>query len=293
MDSQKIDNNTPPIGSQPNTSPTGDDIFVVKPEPKEPPSKKTIWVTVAMTVLGILVLIAVFMAAVIGSAGGLADNYRGLAYAQIKKLDKPLKTLEPSTVLNNRNVDSSLSTIYISEQAQPSLENTLFVGSLNAKYVDADKTQKVVKSHYKTLDSYTTGLGQLIKFDDDVAAIMLQEPALIARINPSDTLSIRSVGGSYQTFADQINKMDTPDQIDGLQQSLAKTFSDRASAYKKWATAVEAGDKAAIDAVQVELKAKNDKALLLVTDKEYIRLFKPTYQELLATQKTLESKLSN
>lgn len=293
MEPQKVDTDTPLNGSQPNTAPTGDNIFVVKPEPKEPPSKKTIWITVALTVLGIVVLIVVFVMAIIGSAGGLADNYKGLAHEQIKKLDKPLKTLEPSTVLNNRDIDSSLSTIYISEQAQPSLENTLFVGGMNANYVEAEQLQKTIKFHYKSLDNYTAQLGQLIKFDDDVAAIMQQEPALIARANPSDTLSIRSVGGSYQTFADQIKKMDAPAQIEKLQNDLAKTYSDRANAYKKWATAVEAGDKAAVDAVQLELKAKNDKALLLVTDKEYISLFKPSYQELLATQKTLESKLSN
>lgn len=293
MEPQKVDTDTPLNGSQPNTAPTGDDIFVVKPEPKEPPSKKTIWITVALTVLGIVVLIVVFVMAIIGSAGGLADNYKGLAHEQIKKLDKPLKTLEPSTVLNNRDIDSSLSTIYISEQAQPSLENTLFVGGMNANYVEAEQLQKTIKFHYKSLDSYTAQLGQLIKFDDDVAVIMQQEPALAARANPSDTLSIRSVGGSYQTFADQIKKMDAPAQIEKLQNDLAKTYSDRANAYKKWATAVEAGDKATVDAVQLELKAKNDKALLLVTDKEYISLFKPSYQELLATQKTLESKLSN
>ncbi len=228
-----------------------------------------------------------------GFAGSLADNYRGLAYVQIKKLDAPLKTLEPSLVLNNRSSDSSLHTIYVSRQAQPSLENTLFVGGLSAKYVKANDLQRLIKAYYVSLDEYTAQLEQLIKFDDSVAAIIHQEPALIARGNPVDPLSIRSVGGSYQDFADQINKLDTPDQLKTLQRDLTTTYSDRANIYKKWAVAIESGDKSTTDAVQTQLHAQKAKATSLVTDKTYISLFTPSYQKLLQSQKTLESDLSN
>ncbi|MDO8336012.1 MAG: hypothetical protein Q7T74_04520 [Candidatus Saccharibacteria bacterium] len=289
MSSQQTNNQSSPV----NKPSQGDNIFVVKPEPKKPVNKKTIWLTIILTTLGILVLIAVFFAAIVGSAGSLANDYRNLAHKQIKKLDTPIKNIEPRLVLSNRNIDSSLNTIYVSRQSQPALENTLFVGGWSSQYVKAEKLQVSVKAHYKSLDTYTVQLDKLIKFDDGVTAIMQQEPGLIAKANPDDSLSLRSVGGSYQDFASQIEKLDSPEQLTAIKKDLVQTYKNRATIYKKWALAVEAGDKSTTATNQALLIEQNNKAIVLVTDKKYIALFTPSYKKILVTQKALETALSN
>jgi hypothetical protein len=280
----------PPASPTPSNN---DEIFVVKPEPKEPVSKKTVWLTVVLTLLGIIVLIVVFMFAIIGSAGSLADDYRRSALVQVQKVDKPLKDLEPSRVLNNRNIDPPINKIYISEQSQPSLENTLFVGDLSSKYVVAKKQQAIIATHNSALDKYTTQLGQLLKFDDAMQVVTVQEVDVISKLNTNDSLSLRSASGNYQDFADQIKKLEAPDQLKVLQKELVKNYQTRASLYTKWAVAMETGDKATIGTLQTQLQTRKDKAASEVTDKNLILLFTPSYQKLVTQQKTLETALSN
>src|SRR3990167_6394471 len=114
------------------TNSEDENIFVVKTEPKEPISKKSVWITVAATIFGVIVLIVVLIGALVASAGGLADDYRGIALQQLKKIDAQLKNLEPSLVISNRDISVALDKIYISKQAQPSLASTLFFDELNA-----------------------------------------------------------------------------------------------------------------------------------------------------------------
>lgn len=292
MDSQ-IDNKDSSTAETSQPSSKSDEIFVLKPEPKEPVSKKTVWLTIGLTVFGIVFLIIVFMAAIIGSAGGLADDYRQLAFTQINKLDTPLKDLEPSRVLNNRNIEPAINKIYVSKQAQPSLENTLFVGDLSSKYVAAKKQQENITSYYKALDSYTAQLGQLIQFDDAIQAKTVQETDVVSKLNINDSLSIRSIAGNYQDFADQIKDTNTPVQLKILQNDLVKNYQTRSDIYTKWAVAMESGDKASIAALQTQLQTLKDKAATQIADKNFVLLFTPSYQKLLLQQKTLETTLSN
>lgn len=289
----QIDNPSTSDSEKTQTLPNNDEIFVVRPEPKEPVSKKTIWITVGLTVFGIIVLVIVFVAAIIGSAGGLADDYRKLAFAQISKTDEPLKDLEPSRVLNNRNIEPAINKIYISKQAQPSLENTLFVGDFSSKYVIAKKQQLSVSSYYKSLDLYSAQLQQLIQMDDGLGVIGVQEAEVVAKLNPNDTLSIRSVGGNYQDFADQIEKISAPAQLKDLQSDLVKNYQTKAAIHNKWAVAMESGDKSAIAALQAQLQTLKDKVVTQVSDKNLVVLFTPSYEKLVAQQKTLETALSN
>ncbi len=292
MDSQ-INNKDSSNTETGQSSSKSDEIFVLKPEPKKPVSKKTVWITIGLTIFGIVILIIVFMAAIIGSAGGLADDYRQLAFTQVSKLDAPLKDLEPSRVLNNRNIEPAINNIYISKQAQPSLENTLFVGDLSSKYVAAKKQQENITSYYKALDSYTAQLGQLIQFDDALQAKSVQETDVIAKLNVNDSLSIRSIAGNYQDFADQLKGIEAPIQLRKLQNDLVKNYQTRSDIYTKWAVAMESGDKASIADLQTQIQTLKDKATTQIADKNFVLLFTPSYQKLLLQQKTLETTLSN
>ncbi len=275
------------------TTTKNDEIFVLKPEPKEPVSKKTVWLTIGLAVLGIVVLIVVFMLAIIGFAGSLADDYRQLASVQVQKVNAPLKDLEPSRGLNNRNIEPAINKIYISKQSQPSLENTLFVGDLSSKYVTAKKQQISTIAYYKDLDLYTTQLEQLIKFDDAVEKISVQEIDVVSKANPNDSLNLRSVAGNHKDFAEQIEKIPTPAQLKKLQKDLVKSYQARADIYTKWALAIESGDKSVIGTLQTQLQVLKAKAATQVTDKNLVVLFTPSYAKLAAQQKALETALSN
>lgn len=276
-----------------NLEAAGDDIFVVKPEPKQPVNKKSIWITIGATIFGVIVLIAVLVGALIASAGGLAEDYQRGASEQLKKLSGPLEDLEPSLVLSNRDISGALDKIYVSKQAQPALASTLFFDELNPEYAAAKKTQADITKYYKDLDIYTTDLKQLLVFDDQVNEYIQQDGELVARVNPDDSLTIRSVGGSYRDIADKIDKQNVPTQLKALQSSLADTFSARATVYSKWAVNVEAGDKSTTAALQTEIARQKDKATALVTDKNYTKLLTPTYKELLAEQKSILTALAN
>ncbi len=274
-------------------STVGDDIFVLKPEPKEPVNKKSIWLTIGLTSLGILVLIAVLVGAVVASAGSIAENYNGIALQQLKKLNKPLVDLEPSIVLNNRNITDALEDVYVSKQAQPSLASTLFFDELNPQYVKAKKTQIAVKKYYSQLDLYNVQLKQLIEFDDSVHTIMVKEAGMEARAVANDPLSIRSVSGSFQDLSDEIKDISAPAQLKDVQKQLADTYKSRAEIYKKWALSIEGGDTSTTEVTQKQLLDQKNKAISLATDKKYIKLFTPSYEELLTNQKNLQAALSN
>ncbi len=276
---------------QPST--VGDDIFVVKPEPKEPINKKSIWITVAATIFGVIVLIVVLVLALIASAGGLARDYGVSAQQQLKKLDGPLKDIEPSLVLSNRDITGALDKIYVSDQAQPSLASTIFFDDLNTQYAAMKKNQVSIKKYYADLNTYTNQLKQLIDFDDQVGSYMQQEAELATRVNPDDSLTIRSVGGSYQNIAKKIKDLEAPEQLKGVQKALVSSYSARSAIYAKWALSVESGDKTTASASLTEITLQKDKATSLVTDKNYTKLFTPSYKKLLASQKSIESALAN
>lgn len=270
-----------------------DDIFVIRPEPKKPIDKKTIWTTVALSILGIAILATVLVVALIGSATGLADNYRSLALTQIKKLNVPLKDLEPSKVFNNRNTEQALGKINTSKQAQPALENILLVGGWSEKYTTTNKLQSEVKEHYLRLGQYSTGLGRALVFDDTTTQIAQKEPNLVAIAHAGDSLSLRSVGGNYQDFAGEITALDIPVELNKLRRNLASTYSKRADIYIQWAVDVEAGNGATATIALQKLQSLQDQAISLSTDKNYIKLLRQPYKKLLKTQKTLESALAN
>lgn len=278
---------------QPDRLPVEDNIFVIEPEPKKPVDKKSIWLTVTLTIIGIVILIVVFIMAVVGSADGLASNYRSLALVQVKKLDEPLKNLEPSMVLNNRNLDKSLGKIYLSQQSQPSLENVLFVANWSGGYARTEKLKTKLKTYYEKLDAYSTALSQMLAFDDKQTSIAQQESALVARANPSDSLSLRAVGGSYNDLAKEIAGLMTPPQLKNLQKDIVKIYDDKAAIYLKWATAIEAGDASTTAVLQGELATLDSSLATAVTDKNYTKLLTPSYKELLDLQQSLKTALAN
>lgn len=272
---------------------SGDDIFIIEPEPKKPVDKKSIWLTVILTFVGIVILVIVFVVAVVGSADNLANNYRSLASVQVKKLDEPLKNLEPSIVLNNRNIDQSLAEIYLSRQSQPSLENVLFVANWSGGYARTEKLKTKLKTYYEKLDVYSAALTEMLAFDDKQTSIAQQEPVLVSKANPSDSLSLRAIGGSYSDLARQIAGFASPSQLKSLQKDIVKIYGYKTTVYLNWASAVEAGNTSTTDASQKALATLDSSLTAAVTDKNYTKLLTPSYKELLDNQKALESALAN
>lgn len=281
--------------NQPHQAPTpqtnNDQLFMVEPPEKKPLDKKGITLVTALTFVGIGLLVGVLIFALIGSAAGLANDYRRLALEQIQKLDEPLKDIEPSLVLNRRNLDAPTQEIRLSQQSQPSLENVLFFGAWSEKYRDTQQLEKDVEVHYKNITAYTTGITELLAFDDELQEISTSEPNVNATIT-ADPLTIRAVSGTYSTYADTIESQKTPSQAKKLQASLVKLYKEKAAIYLNWAKAVEGGDASAPARSQTELVNVTAKIAALVEDDKYIQLFKPAYKELIVSQKQLSQDLS-
>ncbi len=275
---------------QSTTSPE-DELFILKPPAKKPLNKKAVAGVVVLTILGVGLLVAVLVFALIASASGLANDYKRLAFSQLKKIDAPLKELEPSSILNKRDLDSPLATISLSEQSQPRLENVLFIGSWSSTYVKTAKIEQQIHAQYRAIGQYAQNMKTVIVFDDKLQSLSTQEAQVVAAINPSDSLSIRSLGGSFEGFAKQINDEPVPSSIRPIKTDLVKIYRDKAGIYLAWAKALEANDGAGQAKAQQELTLETAKITPLIDDQNYTRLLTSSYKSLLDQQKLLETRL--
>ena len=271
---------------------TGDDIFLVKPPEKEPLDKKGVGIVTALTVLGVIILLAVLVFALIGSANGLATDYRRLATEQIAKTKTPLKDLTPELVINKRNIDSAVDKIALSEQAQPSLESVLFVGEWSDYYKKTEKLQGEVTRYYKKTDSYIETLKTTLQFDASLQKIAEDEPALTATINPEDPLTIRSISGSYNTFAKNIEKIKVSTELAELKKEIVELYTRQSAMYLTYAKAVEAKDSTSIEKVKLEIAQSTAEVTVATEDQVYVEALTPTYKHLLATQQKLITDLT-
>lgn len=270
---------------------SGDELFIIKPPEKKPLNKKAIAGVISLTILGVIMLIAVLVFALIASASNLANDYRRLASIQIRKVDAPLKELEPSSLLNKRDLSAPLTTVSLSEQSQPRLESVLFIGSWSSDYVNTMKLEGKVQGHYKAIQQYSEDMKSLIAFDDALQALSNEEAQVVATVNPADSLSIRSASGSYEQFAKQIENHPAPSQAKKVKTELVKIYRDKAGTYLAWAKALESGDTTGQTQAQQELVSETAKVTPLVDDQNYTKLFSPTYKNLQKQQQYLEQQL--
>lgn len=270
-----------------------DKIFVIQPPEKKPLDKKAITIVSVLTFFGIVVLIGVLVLALVSSAGGLARDYRSRALVQLRKIDTPLKYYEPSSVLNERNLVASKEKISISKAAQPSLDNVLFIGSLNKYYLQTASIEKKIEDHYNKVDKYTEDIQKLLDFDALIQEITVQDKQLVQGLNGSDSLAVRSISGNYKDFADQVRTAKTPSQLSELKSKIAKIYTKRATIYTDWAKSLESSDQNGISAAQQGLQSPSLQIEPLVTDQEYAAKMSSSYKEILAQQKKLESELAN
>jgi len=295
--------NLPPNQPAPNTSggstgdkkplfPKGDDMFIIRPPAKKPLDKKAIIIVSLLSFLGLVVLVTVLVFSLIGSASGLANDYRRLAFIQVKKLDTPLKDLQPLTVLNKRDINQPIKTITLSKQSQPSLENVLVVGDWSARYKETVTLQSEVNSHYSHIENYHKDLATLIAFDDNTTEILLNEPNLAATVKPGDPLSIRTLSGSYEGYAKAIDDMAAPHEMTDLKKQLVTVFRTKSTIYLNWARSLEAGDATAGTLAAQKLSQQTAKIAPLVADQHYATLMNPSYQKLTTQQKSLENRLA-
>jgi hypothetical protein len=268
-----------------------DDIFIIKSPEKKPVDKKSLTITSVATLLGVLFLIGVAIGALVISAGGLANDYRSRAYTQIKKLDEPLKDYEPSLVLNERNLLAAQEKISISQAAKPSLDNVLFVGGLSERYQSTSALQDKVVQHYKNIASYTEDTQKMLRFDDEVEAMMLEEVELLKTLNSNDSLSVNAMSGSYKSYAERINKIPTARALEEIKKDIIAAYTKRANIYFEWSQAVEAKGGNAIATSQQAIQADSLQIAPLVTDEAYVTKMLPLYKKLLETQKQLKAEL--
>lgn len=270
-----------------------DKIFVIKPPEKKPLDKKSIAVVSTLTFLGVIILIGVLIFALVSSAGGLARDYRGRALVQLKKLDAPLKDYEPSSILNERNLIDPKEKISISKAAQPSLDNVLFIAPLNKYYLQTTSIESDLRKHYNEVDKYTEDVQKLLDFDELIQEIGVEEAQLIQKLNNSDSLAVRSIGGNCKDFADRVRKAKAPSQLSELQSKIVKIYTQKAAIYLEWAKSLEGGDQNGINKSQQELQVPILQIEPLVTDRAYIDKMLPSYNKILTQQKKLESDLAN
>lgn len=268
------------------------DIFVAAPPEKAPLDKKGISLVIVFTVIGVIILIAVLVGALMASADGLANDYRQRAYELIKKDEKLLVTIEPTEVFNRRDTADTVETLRIQEQSQPELESVLFVSDWSKRYLETRTLQKTIQQYYRDTTTYTTALDDTLVFDDTIQEIFQKEPALVATIAPNNSLSIRSVSGSYVSFTEKISSQKVPSEVSPLKTQLAKLYSEKASIYIAWAKAVEANDSTSSQKSQSEIGLVTAKIHALVEDEKYVSLLQPKYKKILAERKTLLTQLS-
>ncbi len=279
-------------GGEKQNFPEGDELFVITPPQKKPLDKKSVAVVITLSIIGVILMVAVLIFALIGSASGLADDYRRLAFLQINKIDKPLGELAPGAVLNERNLDSPGKAINLSKQSLPSLESVLFVGGWSERYTQTETLQKSVSEHYQNIDAYNKDLKELIAFDNALEGISEQEPNITAIIKPADSLTIRSAGGTYDEFAKLIKKQAAPRQLTETKKELTDIYQAKSAIYLNWAALVESGNKGGEAKAKADLLAESAKVTVLLEDESFIDLFKTSYAKLVTNQKALKNRLA-
>ncbi len=273
--------------------PKEDELFVIKPAEKKPLDKKSVFIVITLSVIGLILLVVVLVFALIGSASGLANDYRRLAALQLSKIDTPLKELEPGSVLNQRNLEKPAKAIDLSKQSLPSLESVLFVGGWSERYTQTQALEKNIQQHYKNAGAYNKDLEVLIAFDNAIGDILDQEPNLNATVKPTNSLTIRSAGGSYEEFAKSIEKQPAPKQISKAKQQLAEIYHNKSTIYLTWANLVDTGNSSGEAKAKTDLLIESAMAATLIEDESFIKLFDDSYAKLINEQKLLKTQLAS
>ncbi len=280
---------SPPTQAEANEN----DYFVVKTPQKKPIDRRAVVFVATLTVVGVILLIVVLVFALISSATGLANDYRRLAGLQINKIDAPLRELEPSAILNNRNPDRPGKAIGLSRQSLPSLESVLFVGGWSERYTQTERLEKTIHTHYQQIEAYKNDLKKLIAFDNTLNTIVQGEPGLTATVKPTDSLTIRSASGSYENYAMTIKDQPASGQLTDVKKQLASVYQAKATIYSNWAVLLESGNTAGEAKAKEDLLAQSGIAATLVEDEDFAALFMPSYTKLVSDQKALKSQLAS
>lgn len=285
----------PPGSNQPETPPPDSaSIFVIQKPEKKPLDKKGITIISLLTLLAIAFLVGVLVFVLIGSANSLADDYRRQETAGLEKINLPLKNLEPSLAINQQNIDDQLSKIMLSQKSQPELGSVIFASSWSGRYQQTKQIKQIAESHYHNVTSYADQLKQVISFDKTVQAIFDQDPNYTNAIaaNPNDSFTIRSVSGSYDTLAKQIESTATPPQIKDLHSQLVAAYKDKSAAYLTWAMRLEQKNAAGVAKAQKTITDDTTQAAAITDEQNYVDAFKDSYKKVITSQKQLESELA-
>lgn len=279
--------------TQPEKNNDEESIFVSRPLPVEPPHKKSILFIVSMTLLGVAILFAVFLATLYTSASSAAHNFTSLSYQQVKKVNAPISDLSPQLILDNRDTNSPLLKVGAVVQAQPSLANVLFVGGLNPEYKNANELQTRINNHYDQILVYAHDMSKVLAFEDKMEVIIGEDTKIEAEFQPTDSLSVRSVSGTYRNIASQIAKLPVPTELRPTQKSIVSSYNKRAQLYEDWAKNIESGNNSSIESNKAFIQKEKDKVRVVVSDESFAKLFKQKYMNITTTQKSLLSALAN
>jgi hypothetical protein len=266
------------------------DIFLEQTPAPEPASKKSIGLTVFLTITGICIFAAILYGALLGSADRLSRDYSMRANAVLSSSQKQLKYLEPSEALNKRDLSDPLQVISLDTTSQPQLPKVLFIGDMSKQYVKSRQMEVRIASHYKAINLYTENVQAMIGFDDAMQAVFVEEASLAATLKKDDAIQVRSFSGTELAYANRIKKTETAEQLRDTRAQLADLYEQKAALYTSWADALEKNDSAAMQAIQDGI-LNIEKALIeRVTDQRFTKLMTPSYEKLVSEHKTLLSR---
>lgn len=283
--SQLESQNTPPLPQQ------SDGIFVIKPPEQKTLDKKSISIVSVIAVIGGLLLVGLCLFIFVLIANNNARTYRLAAYNNLVKIEKPLKDIEPSIVLNKRELASPLGDITKQREQQPSLQSVLIGSSLSVDYKATERLEHEVKKQYVNIDTYSLHIQQLLAFDAVIVNATEQSDALLARTVTNDSLSLRSAAGTMLDYKQKINDVEIPPQLKKLQDQVMTIFTKKATLYLAWAEALDMQDNAKISSIQTQLAGKKLELVRIVNDSVYTTAFMSTYNDLVKQQRTLLQKL--
>ena len=289
-------NNPPtPTPKPPSSVASKDDdaLFIVPPPPEpEPLTKGKLTLIIGITVLVILLVIGGVLFSLSISAKQTSYNYNKVVASNLTQLNGALKDLQPSSVLNRRDVKSPRAEIKKFQQNQISLSQILLGETLNSSYKHSAQLANETNNYYQSLLSFTDDMDSLVTFSDSVQAIANQEDKLAKLTDKNSSIALRSAAGSISGDADQIDNTKAPSELNAVKKQLISAINQKSKAYQNWAVALEKHKPANIKSAKAQISQSNKNINLVASDAEYAKAFASRYGGLQKQQADLVHQAS-
>lgn len=227
---------TPPPQQVPDNN-----IFMSQPTPPPTPEEKkrmALWVVIGL-IIGLAVLIAGIFFAFFMLANSAADRYRAETELQLNGLVADIEGIDIDAILNRRDTTELLETARAYQNDQPLLGAVIFGESTSVSYQSAMELQSRMAEYYAKVVAFVESLPNLLEFsraidraDNSLTVLLEQTPATTPGAN-------RTVAGSIDNIAQQLEETETPEALGGLRNDLAEAYRRLAEGYRDQASALE------------------------------------------------------